>query len=247
VGDISAEALTAVRVVIDRVPELRAVLGAILDARERRGRLPGRLTVDAAGSAAGALAELVSARAVVPAGAGRVRIDLGRADAICREQLGAGFDAVLYAALDRQPRDPVAEEAALCAELVRGLAAIDARSEAARAFVAAEAEAADRGAGDSARLARDGGVAMAVAEAALVSQCIDAALVTTEPVRQANFAARVLGDSKALVRGDRLRRIGGALLAHHDFRAILDSGVWIEQERFFAEAVMGQPGHHPDT
>ncbi len=212
-SDISAEALAAVRAVIGRAPELRAVLGAILDARERRGRLPGRLTVDA--SDAGALAELLSARAVKPVGDGRVRIDLARADEVCRAQLGAGLDLLLYAALDRAPRDPVAEEAALRTALAGALAAIDADSDAARAFVAAEAAAAAAGTGDSLHLARDGGVALAAAETALVSRCIDAALVIAEPLRQANFAARVLGDSKALARGDRLRRLGNALLAHH--------------------------------
>lgn len=216
VSVVAADALAAVRAVIDRAPALRGVLGAILDAREGRGRLPGRLTVDADDSAAAALAELLSARAVKRVAGDRVRVDLARADQVCRDQLGVGLDALLYGALDREPRDPAAEEAALRADLARGLAGVDATSDAACRFVAAEAAAAAAGSGDSLGMAREVGVAAAVAEVSLMSRCIDAALVIAEPLRQANFAARVLGDSKALARGDRLRRLGSALLAHHE-------------------------------
>lgn len=99
---LSPDAVSAVRGVVARVPSLRRALDAILDARERRGRLPGRITVAATGEDADALAEIVSARAVTRLG-GRVRIDLARADAVCRDQLGDGLDALLYAALDRAP------------------------------------------------------------------------------------------------------------------------------------------------
>ena len=54
-------------------------------------------------------------------------------------------------------------------------------------------------------------------EAERLVRCIDAAVTNDEPIRIANFAARVLGDSKALAAGEgRTRRLGRALIDHHE-------------------------------
>ncbi len=196
-------------------PALARVLDGILDRRERRGGLPGSLIVTADRSVADALRALMSARAVRELGDGRVRVDLGRADEVCRAQLGLGADELFYAALGRAPRDPVAEDTALRAALCRGLDAIraDATSAAAIAFVDDERAGCARGVGETYRLAVASGAEGAVSEARSVAVCVDAALANDAPVRLQNFAARVLGDSKALGLGsDRVRRVGRALL-----------------------------------
>jgi hypothetical protein len=212
-------AVEAIRDRLRRVGSLAALLHAILDVRERRDGLPERITLAADDGAAAALAEIVSTRAVRRVDRGKVRVDLDLAERVCRDQLGLGLDALLYVALEREPRDPAAEEAAQRAALVRGLEALGAavRTPAARAFLAAELAVAARGVGDSRALAERASVDEAVAEAERIARCIDAALTLDEPVRVANFAARVLGDSKALARGsERVRRLGRALLCHHE-------------------------------
>jgi hypothetical protein len=191
------------------------VLDHILDRCERRGALPATLTVVADRAVAESLRALMSARAVRDAGRGRVRVDLAHADDVCRAQLGLGAAELFYAVLGRTPRDPAAEETALRAVVCKGLDAARAvaTTAVARAFLDDERARAERGIGETYRGAVASGVESAVAEAAAVAGCIDAALENDGPIRLANFAARVLGDSKALNLGsDRVRRLGRALV-----------------------------------
>jgi hypothetical protein len=207
-----------IREVADRLPGVRVALGAVLDRAERAGRLPRRFTVAADPATATALAVLFSARAVAPAGAGRVRLDLALAAA------GLPLTDLLYRALERAPRDPTAEAAALRAAaraaLTAALADRAPASEAALGFVRAAAAALEAGRGELAALAADRGPAAAAAEVVLLARLLDAAVANAAPVRRATFAARIAGDSKALTR-DRVRLLGHALLDHHP--AILDA------------------------
>ncbi|HVV81688.1 MAG TPA: hypothetical protein VHE35_01370, partial [Kofleriaceae bacterium] len=91
---------------------VRRAFDAILDRRERDGRLPATITLDVDAGALSTLRAVFSPRAVTVTADGRARIHLRRVAA------GPALDALLYAALDRAPRDPAAERAGLRAELV---------------------------------------------------------------------------------------------------------------------------------
>jgi hypothetical protein len=140
-----------------------------------------------------------------------VRIDLDRASIT-----GIALDKLLYAALDRVPRDPRAEAAARKDTLHRELAALPPPTHpATQAFLADELAAAVAGTGDTWALAVGGEVARAAAIVADVAVALDAVLRLPGPIRIANFAARVLGDSKALAPGgERAKRLAAALLVY---------------------------------
>ncbi len=204
-----AAIIDAIRAAVVAAPGARAALDAVLDRRERTGRLPRQLTVDADAASLAALRAVFSPRAVVTLPSGRARLDLGQVRV-------AALDELLYAALDRAPRDPAAERARLGDALRAALAAIPSPAHpAARAFLAAEREDAAAGRGDTWQLAERDGVARAAAVVADVAVALAAVLALPAPIRLANFAARVLGDSKALLPGtERARRLGEALLLH---------------------------------
>lgn len=191
-------------------PGVRQALDAILDRRERDGRLPATLTLDVDDATVTALRHLFSPRAVTATAPGRARISLRQLTT------AAPLDALLYRALDRAPRDPAAELAARRDEL---LAALDRlappRHTVTRDFLAAERADITTARGDTWELAGRQGVARAATVVADVARALDALLVLPAPLRIANFAARVLGDSKALSpTGERFRRLAGALLVH---------------------------------
>lgn len=202
--------IEAVRAAVTAAPGARIALAAILDRRERDGRLPATITVAAPPDAVAALRAVFSVRAVSPIAGGRVRI------ALRHLPTRLALDELLYAALDRSPRDPAAERARRRDDLGVVLAALPRpRHAVTRAYV--EAERADAGAatGDTWLLAEHDGIARAAALVADVAVALDAVLDLRAPIRVANFAARVLGDSKALAAGsERARRLGAALLAH---------------------------------
>ncbi|HUH05261.1 MAG TPA: Wadjet anti-phage system protein JetD domain-containing protein [Kofleriaceae bacterium] len=207
-----------IRALCAAAPGLTELLGELLDRRERRGALPSSATLVAGTDQVRALSELLSPRAV-KAGDGRVRIDLRHADEVCRRQLGLALDELLYAALDRTPRDPAAERARLRSTLAVALAEVRgrARTDAARRFVDAELGGCDRGSGETHAHATTAGVDAACLEVERIARCMDAALENDAPIRIANFAAAVLGDSKALAAGsDRARRLARALIDHHE-------------------------------
>jgi hypothetical protein len=205
------ELADAIRAAVATAPGARAVLDAILDRRERDGRLPRTITVDADPEVVAALRTLFSTRAVAPVPPGRARIDLARA-----VPAGVELDRALYAALARVPRDPRVERAALKDTLRRDLTALPAPTHAiTRAFLADEIAAIETGTGETWQLATDGDVARAAAIVADVARALDAIFDLSAPIRIANFAARVLGDSKALAPGsDRARRLAEALLVY---------------------------------
>jgi hypothetical protein len=198
-----------VRAALAAAPGARDAIVALLDRAERDGRLPRTFTIAADGAAAAALREVLSARAVRAQVGGRVRLDLAAVPV-------PDLAAVLYAALDRAPRDPRGDRERRRADLVAALAAVSApRHDVARAFLAAERADAEAGRGETAALAERGELARAVAVVVDVARALDALLALDAPIRVASFAARVLGDSKALAAGsDRARRLGAALLAH---------------------------------
>jgi hypothetical protein len=200
----------AIRAHIATAPLVRAALGAILDRRERDGRMPRSLTVEVDPGTVDVLRELFTARAVTVREQGRARIDLSRLPAT------VDLERVLYAALDRAPRDLEAERLALRDALVAALAPLAPPSHpVARAFLAAERAAVAAASGDTWELARERGAAHAAGVVIDVVTALGALLELKEPVRIANFAARVLGDSKALAfGGERAQCLGAALLAH---------------------------------
>jgi hypothetical protein len=75
------------------------------------------------------------------------------------------------------------------------------RHDLARAFLADELAAADIGEGETWELAVAGNAARAVAVVADIARALDGLHELAGPMRIANFAARVLGDSKALAPG----------------------------------------------
>ncbi|HMG53852.1 MAG TPA: DUF2399 domain-containing protein, partial [Kofleriaceae bacterium] len=218
------ELAEAIRAAVATAPGARAALATILDRREQTGQLPSRITVDASAEAIAALRAVFSVRAVAALAPGRARIDLTRARrAAAVASGGLALDDVLYAVLGRVPRDPRAEAAVRAAALQRELAAVPAPDHpVSRAFLADEIAAAAAGTGDTWTLVAEGDVASAggeVARAAAivadVARALDAVLRLPGAIRLANFAARVLGDSKALAPGsERAKRLGAALLAY---------------------------------
>jgi len=178
--------------------------------------MPDRLTVAASPACATALAALFSSRAVRPAGSGRVRLDLAAADARVRTQHGEPLDAILYRALGRVPGDPRGEEQALRARLSAGLAALPAATAVGRAYLDHARAALAQGQGEVLAAARAQGPDVALVHAAAVVRGVDAALSSPGPVRRATFAARVFGDSKALLPGRELARSVGLALVEHD-------------------------------
>jgi Wadjet anti plasmid transformation system JetA-like protein len=173
--------------------------------------------VSAAPACLEALRNLLSSRAVTALPGGRVRLNLIHADELVRRQGDAGLDALLYGALGRAPRDPGAEETALRTALLAALGALSprTRSPAARSWIAARTDETAFGRGELVAIARAEGLDAASAEAGALLVGIDAVLENRAPLRLANFAARVLGRSKALLPGsDRLRRLCEALYEH---------------------------------
>ena len=205
-----AEVVEALRTAVASAPGARAALDAILDRRERDGRLPATLTIDADAGAVAALRAVFSARAVTPLSPARARISFRHLPAL------AGLDELLYAALGRVPRDPAAERARRRDDLCAALGALPSpRHVATRDFLEEERRAAAAGAGDTWLAAERDGIARAAAIVADVARALDAVLDLRAPIRTANFAARILGDSKALLPGsERARRLGAALVAH---------------------------------
>ncbi len=203
------------------VPSIATVFGTILDKRELRGRTPGSISLSADKTTAQALATLFSKRVVTTTKEGSVKLNLRVADLRCQEQFGRALDELLYAALDRSPRDPAAESAELDAQLHRGLAKMNGETDASRAFLVAELASQS----ESRRVAQDRGLERALSEADKLVRTIDAALANSGPIRIANFAANILGDSKALgIGSDRLRRLSQALLDHHE---LTYQGAWL--------------------
>ncbi|HEY1558142.1 MAG TPA: DUF2399 domain-containing protein [Kofleriaceae bacterium] len=191
------------------VPRFRAALDAILDRRERTGRMPRSIQVDADAETVTALREVFTADAVVVRD-GRARLDLTRLPA------RVDLERMLYAGLDRVPRDPIAERSALQSALVTVLSALAPPVHPiARDVLADELAAARSATGDTWNLAEERGAAHAGGVVADVVAALGAVFEVREPIRIANFAARVLGDSKALAPGgERARRLGAALLAY---------------------------------
>ncbi|MEO9160237.1 MAG: hypothetical protein ABI591_31740, partial [Kofleriaceae bacterium] len=201
----AVELVAAIRAAIAVTPGARAALDAILDHLERTGKLPRTLTVDADADTIAALRAVFSARGVTPLVPGRARLELARTIA----DTGLALDTLLYAALGRTPRDPRAEALARKDALCRELAALPQPShEITRVFLTDEVAAARAGTGDTWALAEAGDVARAAAIVADVATALDAILELRAPIRIANFAARVLGNSKALGPGsERARRL----------------------------------------
>ncbi|RLB49502.1 MAG: hypothetical protein DRJ42_20845, partial [Deltaproteobacteria bacterium] len=170
------------------------------------------------------LAEAFSMRAVTRVDDERVRIDLQR---VVRSMGDGGADRLascLYGASSRNPRDPDADERALRRELHEELETLRpvARTPAARAWLeACQRSAATAADGEDQEellaLAREAGADKAGLEAAMVVRIIDGAIENRELIRVQAFAARVLGDSKALPwRGQRFRRASAALYDHDE-------------------------------
>jgi hypothetical protein len=201
---------------VDRVraaaadPGVRRAFDTILDRRERTGRLPATVTIDADAATFATLRAVFSPHAVAAVEDGRVRIHLRRVTGVL------ALDALLYAALERAPRDPAAERSGLRTELLAALARLPApQHAAARAFLDADRAEIAVGHGETWLVAERHGAARAALIVADVTRALDALLELRAPIRTANFAARVLGDSKALAAGgERVRRLAAALLAH---------------------------------
>ncbi len=226
---LERDSLLGLTALLEQTPGLDATLGAILDKRERAGRFPGAITLAVEAPVVEALRRVFSARAVTPAGPGRIRIDVAAFLRVSR-YTEAELDALLYGALGRERRNPAAQARAVRAELETGLAelATIARREGARSFTFAQLRGlAEPQSEIGERATREG------AEAVLkltrdVVRCIEALAEVRDPVRIQNFSARVLGSSKALRPGSDLWRAVGSALVDHDpvtRRALDEQGV----------------------
>jgi hypothetical protein len=210
-------------------PGLGAALSAVIDRRERSGHLPRSLTLEIDPAAEQALRRLFTARAVASAGERRVRLNLGlflRASRWSETEL----EDALYRALGRRPGDSTARTRALCSELEQGLATLqrEARRDGSRAFVLAELRRLSTGDSELAKKAAREGLPATLSLVRDVVRCIDGLAELHAPIRVQNFAARVLGSSKALRPGGELHRwLGGALVDHDPptRRALDEQGV----------------------
>jgi len=215
---VTLDPIASLRAQLARDTAMRAVVDAILNRCDRKGALPGRMTIRCRSSEERQAAiRLLSAAAVQPmAGAGLVaRLDLARADARLRENGGPGLSEVLYAAAGRQPRNLREEAESFGARAARlGLALAEGHKGAAAGFLrdAAQRLAACRG--ELFELGRSRGLAQLERELDATARCIELAEFNEKPVRLANFARRVTGSSKGLRAGDRRYiRVADALLA----------------------------------
>jgi len=214
---------------VRRMPSLAAAFSSILDRAERAGRLPATISVRVDAAAEQALRRVFSPRMVSSTRDGRVRLELraflkatGRADHELAEEL--------YRALGRTRRDPAAEDRLLRAKLEQALAALLPRAETAgsRAFVGAHLRGLAAPRSEISELAARVGAARALDLVRGVVRSMDALGSVRDPIRLQNFAARVLGSSKALNSGSDLYRwLGSALVDHdpHTRRALDEQGV----------------------
>ncbi len=211
---------------MDRVPELRAILSALLDRRERLGRLPSRVTMDVPEGVALELRQIMSPRAVKVVHARRVRLDLAEANRVLAAQGHPALDNLLYQVLQRAPRSLPEERAAIRAELLAGLRALQpqARAECSRRYLAAATEQVSRNVGACMRAASTEGAAAALDEERILVRTLDAVLENSTPIRLQNFSARLDLGSKGLSPGsDRYRRVCEALLLHdEETRAVVE-------------------------
>lgn len=209
---------------------LRRVLGQVLDRRERRGRLPQRMTVPSAPGLAEALRGLLSSRAVREA-EGTIRLDLAAAARALGPEGEQRLEALLYQWTGRGRRDPHAEERARALALDRAIADLAplARTATSRAALEDERRALSAQASEAALggTSRPDDIGSTVEQLRRLVRCIDAALDNPEPVRVQVFSARVLGSSKALAwSGELFKSLGRALFEHHPptRRAVLELG-----------------------
>lgn len=194
---LDADTLTELRAALDRAPTARAAIATVLDRLAAPGRRPRRVTVaiDAPGLAA--LRAVFSARAVTATDDSRAHLELAR--------VPADVAAALASALDRPaPHAPTVE-------LQQALAALPPPTSPLAAAYLASLRADPRA---PLVIAATRGLAAAVHRVDQVARVLDAIAALPGPIRAANLAARVLGDSKALAPGGELARaVGEALLA----------------------------------
>ncbi len=223
---------------VARTNGLAEALGAVLDRVERDGRWPTRVTVRRTSPAVHeALARVFSPRAVRILGDDTVRLDLaalrGSPDALV---------AALYAAVARIPRSPADEARARAVSLERLLVELgaEARLDVARAWLAAERTAISSGRSTLIERAVASDAARAISFARAVVHCLDAVCELREPVRVQTFAARVVGNSKALRPGGDLHAaVCDALFAHdpRTFALLEEQGVFPSEAAYRAFAL----------
>jgi len=202
-------------------PGLADALNAVLDRIEKQGgRLPSTITIKASDDVVMALRRMFSAGAVHDAGAGRVRINFSKA---IRDGKSSADDlvAIVYRATGRTPKNVAAEDRAVRAELQKGLFDLskDARRESARRFAKAHATAIGSEKSALMVLARELGIERTRRLMCNVIRCLEA-LPLQEPTRAQAFAARVLGNSKALRPGGELHVLVSDALISHDAQTI---------------------------
>ncbi len=187
------------RTALDRAPTARAAAAALLDRLTAPGRRPRRVAVAVDPPGLAALRAVFSARAVSVADDGRAQVELARVPAHVAAALAAALDRPAPAA----PRD-------LAVELQEALAALPAPASPLAAGYLAELRRDPRA---PLAVAAARGLPAAVHQVDQIARVLDALAALPAPVRAANLAARVLGDSKALAPGGELARaVGEALL-----------------------------------
>lgn len=207
---------------VQATPGLVEALGEILDRLEQReGRVPARITLRTSTTVREALARIFTPRAVRGASVGDegiVRLELAAVLRDFAPSAERAFVAALYAATKRAPRNPIAESRAIRMAIERGLVSLEgvAKTPVARAFLRAQRVALGA---DEATIVKRGiedGAEAAVRLASDVARCIDAVAELRETIRAQTFAARFLGNSKALRPGGELHRWVGEALVTHD-------------------------------
>ncbi|HEY2404711.1 MAG TPA: DUF2399 domain-containing protein [Polyangiaceae bacterium] len=209
---------------VQATPGLGAVLAEILDrVEQRQGRLPARITLRAPNAVSEALARIFTPRAVRPArakGPDTVRLEFAT---IAQDRaLERALVEALYSAMGRAPRDRLTEDRERRTALERGLLSLEcvARGPASLSFLRAQRLA--LGQGESALVVRAAAsdVATALRLVSDVVHCVDALAELKETMRAQTFAARFLGNSKALRPGGELHRWVGEALVSHDPRTV---------------------------
>lgn len=220
--------------VVTEHAEVRCVLEAILTRSEQGGHLPHRITLEASAAAADVLRRVFSARAVTVSDRGCVRIDLAafrRASGMAAGELAGLLRAALGGPGSGSTASaPKLRSSAILAEVERELSSLlrVCQRGVSRRFVEAEVRSLALEDSPACERALRLGATKATELVRRVVLSLDALPQVKPPVRVQNFAARVLGDSKALSRQGELAKLVGAALADHDpttRRALEEQGV----------------------
>lgn len=209
------------RAELQRQPAARALLAAVLDRRDRRGRLPKTfLYAPRDAASARAAAQLLPAESLRRRDDGKLRVDLARLDTLVRENTSLPLDEFLGLLLDRDLRDLPAEEGYrrqhLASLITESLGNHPAKDPELATWRDDELARASRGVGDLALLARRQTPAEIRSTVLDLGHALLAArkvMRNGDTVRLANFSRTVAGNTKRFAFGTEMHALLDAAIA----------------------------------